>query len=269
VPRLSVYLITHNEERYLPSCLAAVRDIADQIVVLDDGSTDRTVALARQNGAEVRVRPFDDFGPQKNAALAFTTGEWVLNLDADERITPELAREIRSVVDADGPADGYYLRREVLYLGSRLRFGGAAADWVLRLTRREKTRFSLTPVHAFIEMDGRTGRLRGACDHVKYDNLSQHLAVIDRYTETLAAARIARRRTFAAWHLLRVPWELCYRLIFRLGILDGRPGIIWGTMAAFYAFLKSAKTWRGHRTAAALDLEAAPPHVSPAEELTD
>lgn len=250
MPRLSVYIITHNEERHLPACLEAVAKIADEIVVLDDGSTDRTVAIAKAAGACVEHRPFDDFGPQKNAALALTTGEWVLNLDADERVTPPLAREIRSVVDGNGPADGYFLRREVLYLGSRLRFGGAGADWVLRLTRRERTRFSTVPVHAFIELDGggRTARLRGGVDHVKYESLSQHLAVIDRYTDTIAAANARRGRRFAAWHLVRVPWELLYRLIVRGGVLDGRAGIIWAAMAAFYSFLKYAKTWNGSGT---------------------
>lgn len=243
MPSLSVYLITHNEERHLASCLAAVREIADEIIVLDDGSTDRTVEIARGLGARVEYRPFDDFGPQKNAALAYTTGDWVLNLDADERVTPELADEMRAVVDANGPADGYYIRREVLYLGARLRFGGAGSDWVLRLTRRDRTRFNLTPVHAAIELDGTTARLRGACGHVKYDAMSEHLTAMNRYTDVIGAAKRAKGKTFQPWHILRIPWELFYRLVIRGAILDGRAGLIWAGMASFYAFLKYAKAW--------------------------
>lgn len=243
MPRLSVYIITHHEERHIAACIEAVKGVADEIVVVDDGSTDRTVKIASGLGAQVHYRPFDDFGPQKNAALGFTTGEWVLNLDADERVTPELAREIRAVVDADGPADGYYIRREVLYLGSPLRFGGAGADWVLRLTRRTRTRFSLVPVHAAIELEGRTERLDGACGHVKYEALSEHVAAMNRYTDVIGAAKRSQGRGFRSWHVLRIPYELFYRLIIRGGLLDGRAGVIWAGMASFYAFLKYAKAW--------------------------
>ena len=243
-PRLSAFLITHDEERHLGDCLASLRGLADEIVVLDDGSRDRTPAIAREAGARVEVRPFDDFGHQKQAALELARGDWVLSIDADERVTPELAREISSVVESASPADGYWIRRDLLYLGKRLRHGGTESDWVLRLARRERARFELVPVHERILVDGRTERLRAPMEHVKYRTLAEHLATMNRYTDVIADEKRRKGRRFSAWHLARVPWELLVRLVFRLGILDGRAGVIHAAMASFYAFLKYAKMWR-------------------------
>ncbi len=243
--RLSVVVIVHNEERSLSECLASVRDLAEEIVVLDDGSTDATVEIARAAGARVEHRPFDDFGHQKQAALALATEDWVLSIDADERVTPELARDVRRVLDANGPADGYWVRRDLYYLGARLRFGGTGSDWVLRLARRACARFELLPVHEHLLVEGRTERLHGALAHVKYECLSEHVAVMNRYTDVIAARKASRGGRFHIWHLARIPWELFQRLVLRLGILDGRAGVVWAGMSAFYAFLKYAKMWRG------------------------
>jgi glycosyltransferase involved in cell wall biosynthesis len=242
-PRLSAFLIVHNEERNLGDCLASLRDLADEVVVLDDGSSDSTVEIARRAGARVEYRPFDGFGMQKQAALSLAQGEWVLSLDADERVTPELADEIRSIVATPGGVDGYWVRRELIYLGARLRFGGTGRDWVLRLARRAKTHVSPRPIHEHLVVAGPTARLRGTIRHIKYQSLSEHIAAMDRYTTVIAAERAQRGSRFHAWHFLRVPWELFARLVLRVGILDGLPGIIHATMASYYAFLKYAKLW--------------------------
>ena len=211
--------------------------------MLDDGSRDATVAIARAAGARVEHRPFDDFGHQKQAALELTRGEWVLSIDADERVTPALAAEIRSVIAVDGGPNGYRVRRELLYLGRHLRYGGAGADWVVRLARRGPTRVAPRPVHEHMEVDGRVGRLRGTLLHYKYRTLSEHLATIDRYTTLIAERKRARGATFHVWHVLRIGWELFSRLVLRLGLLDGRAGVLHAAMASFYAFLKYAKLW--------------------------
>jgi glycosyltransferase involved in cell wall biosynthesis len=243
-PRLSAFLIVHNEERHLAECLASLRGVADEVIVLDDGSSDATVEIARQAAARVAHRPFDDFGHQKQAALELATTEWVLSIDADERVTPELGRAIGAVIAADGPADGYWLRRQTIYLGARLRFGGAGADWVLRLARRARVRFEPLRVHERMVVDGRTARLRGVLDHHKYRALNEHIAAMTRYTDLVAAQKRAKGKNFHGWHLLRIPLELFTRLVLRLGVLDGRPGVIFAAMASFYGFLKYAKLWR-------------------------
>ena len=233
----------HDEERHIGECLATLAGLVDEIVVLDDGSRDATVAIARAAGARVEHRPFDDFGHQKQAALELTRGDWVLSIDADERVTPALASEIRAVLAHDEGPNGYWIRREILYLGARLRFGGAGSDWVLRLARRGAAHFALLPVHERLEVDGRTGRLRGTLLHHKYRTLSEHLATMDRYTTVIGAEKRARGRVFRGWHVLRLGWELFARLVLRLGVLDGRAGVIHAAMASFYAFLKYAKLW--------------------------
>lgn len=243
-PLLSVILIVHNEEVHLDACLASVREIADEIIVLDDGSTDATASIAKRHGALVSIRPFDDFGRQKQAALELATGTWILSVDADERVTPTLARDIARVIRRDDAADGYWVRRTMVYLGQRLRFGGAGSEWILRLARRDRTRFAPLAVHEHLIVEGRMERLSGALDHLKYHSLREHIDTINRYTELAAARKRDAGRRFSATHVLRIPWEMFSRLILRLGVLDGRAGIIHAAMAAFYAFVQYAKLWR-------------------------
>jgi len=244
-PRLSVFLIVHDEERHLPECLASLAGLADEIVVLDDGSTDATVRIARAAGARVEHRAFDDFGHQKQAALELTTGDWVFSIDADERVSPELARALRDAIAAASPCDGYRVRREVIYLGSPLRYGGMGSEWVLRLARRARSRFELLPVHEHLLVDGPVARLTGTLRHVKYERLAEHVAQLNRYTDLASLRLRGKGRRFRLLHLLRIPFEIWSRLIFKMGILDGRPGVIWAAMAGFYSFLKYAKLWTG------------------------
>lgn len=238
---LSAILIVQNEEAYLAECLASLAGIADEIVVLDGGSTDRSVAIAEAHGARVQHRPFDDFGRQKQAALELAMGDWVLSIDADERLTPALAREITAVIADSSSLDGYSIRRELVYLGKRLRYGGTGNDWVLRLARRHAVHFSDSAVHERMILDGTEGRLRGTMDHVKYRSIAEHVQTIDHYTTLIAKDRHASGERFSMLHAFRLPAEMWSRLILKGGILDGRIGVIHAAMSAFYAFLKYAK----------------------------
>lgn len=248
-PRLSVFVIVRNEAARLGAALASVSGIADELVVLDSGSTDETVAIARAAGARVATRAFDGYGPQKQAALELCTGEWVLSLDADEAATPALAAEIARVLSGAPAASGYAVRRELWYLGRRLRFGGAGRDWVLRLARRERARFSPDPIHERLLVDGPIGRLRGGLEHRKYARLSEHVEAMNRYTDLIARQKAARGERFRARHLARIPVELLVRLVLRGGLLDGRAGLVYAAMASYYAFLKYAKLWPSPPTA--------------------
>lgn len=243
-PHLSAVIITHNEARRLGACLGSLRGVADETIVVDDGSTDGTVEIARAANARLSHRAFDNFGAQKQAALDLASGDWVLSIDSDERITPELALEIARVTRLRGAADGYWIRRRLIYLGRVLRYGGTGSDWVLRLARRGSATFSAKAIHESMLVKGRTRRLDSVIEHVKYESLREHVATINRYTEIIAREKRDGGARFHVWHLLRIPAELWKRTVFQLGFLDGRPGIIHAGMAAFYGFLKHAKLWR-------------------------
>src|SRR5882672_7460839 len=141
MPKLSAYLIVKNEARDLPACLDSLKGLADEFVVVDDESSDRTPELCRERGAKVFSKKLDGYGSQKQYALEHCTGDWAFSIDADERVTPALAREISEIVSQNSGTAGYLVPRQMYFLGQRLRFGGVGQDWVLRFFRREKGRY--------------------------------------------------------------------------------------------------------------------------------
>jgi len=241
---LSAVLITRNEEANLPGCLASLQGLADEIVILDSESTDGTVAVGEAAGARVVGHRFDGFGAAKQRALELATGTWVLSVDADERVTPALAEEIRAVLASGSAAAGYEIRRDVYFIGRRLRFGGMGNDWVLRLFRRAGASFSRAPVHEHVEIAGRTARLRGALEHHAYRTLAEHVEKMNRYTDIQARMKSERGVRYRNWMWVRLPWEVFVRCVLRLGVLDGTAGVIFATMSAYSAWLRYAKTWR-------------------------
>ena len=240
---LSAVLITRNEEANLPACLASLAGLAEEIVILDSESTDRTVAVGEAAGARVVRHRFDGFGAAKQRALELATGTWVLSVDADERVTPALAAEIRRVLASGPAASGFLVRRDVYFLGRCLRFGGMGNDWVLRLFRRDGARFSLSPVHERVEVSGRLARLAGTLEHHAYRTLAEHVEKMNRYTDIQARMKAARGVRYRNWMWVRLPWEVFARCVLRLGVLDGTAGIIFATMSAYSAWLRYAKTW--------------------------
>jgi glycosyltransferase involved in cell wall biosynthesis len=241
VKRLSAVLITKDEARDLPACLESLRALAPEIVVVDGGSADGTVELARRAGARVEHRDFDAYAAQKQAALDLATGDWVLSIDADERLSPELAAEVRAVLEADGPADGYELPYEVRFLGRRLRFGGLGSERHLRLFRRGRGRFVGGALHEGIALDGTARRLRGRVIHLPYRDVDEYLDKLARYTTFAARKRFERGVRATPLHHLLPFWELFARLILRGGILDGRAGVVWAGLSAFHTWLKYVK----------------------------
>jgi glycosyltransferase involved in cell wall biosynthesis len=241
---LSAVLITRNEQANLPGCLASLRGLADEIVVLDSQSTDETVAIAKAAGARVAEHRFEGYGAAKQQALEMASGSWVLSVDADERVTPALAEEIRRMLASVPDANGFLVRRQVLFLGRRLRFGGMGNDWVLRLFRREGARFATMPVHEHVEIRGRPRKLRATLEHHAYRSLAEHVEKMNRYTDIQAAMKEEHGVRYRTWMLVRLPWEVFARCVLRLGVLDGTPGIIFAIMSAYSAWLKYAKTWK-------------------------
>ena len=248
--RLSVIVITRNAARHIGACLRSV-DFADEIIVLDSGSTDDTVALARACGARVETTAdWPGFGPQKNRALALARGEWVLSLDADERLTPELAGEIRDVLAAPAHA-AYDMPRLSSFCGRYMRHGGWWPDRVLRLFRRASARFTDATVHEKVLTQGSIGHLRWHVLHETHADLDEAIAKINRYSTDSALAMYARgRRASLAAAVGHGAWTFIRMYFLRLGLLDGRHGLLLASVTAMGSYARYAKLMLLHESAA-------------------
>jgi glycosyltransferase involved in cell wall biosynthesis len=236
---ISTVVITKNEERNLPRCLASVRSFSQEIVVVDSGSTDGTVRVAADAGARVIPQEWMGYGRQKQFALEQARSPWVFSIDADEEVSPELAAEIGRL---DFAADGYFVARRVWYLGRWIRHGTWNPDWVMRLFRRDRAHFTPESVHERVELRGRPARLRWPLYHYSYRDVAHHMAKINEQT-SLSAAQMAERGRHAGWIKLALSpgWEFFRCYVLRRGFQDGSAGLVVAKLHAYYHFLKYAK----------------------------
>ena len=248
--KLTVTVITHNESSHIASALASVA-WADEIVVIDSHSSDDTASIARQHGARVETRDWPGYGAQKNHAAERASHDWILSLDADERITPALGEEIRALLQRGPEAQAYRVRRVSQYLQRWVRSTDWYPDWQRRLYDRRHARWNVRRVHESLEIDGRLEDLRGEMLHHPYETISEHLATIDRYT-TLAAEEWANQgRRATAWQAFVHPRLAFLRnYVLRRGFRDGQVGLLVSLLNSYYVFLKYAKLIERQRAAA-------------------
>jgi glycosyltransferase involved in cell wall biosynthesis len=252
---LSVVIITLNEEANLARTLASVA-WADEIVVLDSGSTDNTRQIAESFRARFFVEPWRGFAAQKNSALAKATGDWILSLDADEEVEPALADEIRSVLSANPPASSFSIPRKNFFLGRWMRYGGFYPDRKLRLFRRGAAQFEDRLVHEDVQVAGTTATLQCHLLHYAYPTLDSYLEHMNRYSSLGAEMKLNSRRSggFSFMDIVVRPrLTFLYNYILRLGFLDGREGLLLHLYHANYVSWKYAKIWeqsRGSRRSA-------------------
>jgi glycosyltransferase involved in cell wall biosynthesis len=245
---LSVCIVTHNEEANIARTLESVKDIADEVVILDSHSTDNTVAIARSRGAKVFIEDWKGFAVQKNSALAKASGEWILSLDADEEVNPELAAGIKVVLKSDPSdqkLDGYYMARRNLYLKRWIKHGGYYPDRKLRLVKRSLAKFELRAVHEDMKLSGPTGLLRGDLIHHAYPDLEGFIEHANRYS-SLGAKMVAdeRRVGFSVTNIVFRPLvRFFYNYVMRGGFLDGREGLLVHLTHAAYVSWKFSKAW--------------------------
>lgn len=246
---LSVAIITLNEERNIRACLDSVK-WADEIVVCDSGSTDRTVAVAGEHGARTFQDEWRGFAGHKNLAVERCSHPWVLALDADERVTPVLRQEIEAVLTDPEARDGYLVPRRSYFLGEWIRGCGWYPDETIRLFRRHRGRFAERAVHEAVEVSGRVGRLTAPLDHFTYDSISAFLQRMDRYS-TLAAEELHRAgRSARPTDLLARPaWTFLRMFLLQEGWREGWRGLVLSGLYAGYAFSKYAKLWELGRRA--------------------
>lgn len=245
---LSVVVITLNEEANIGRVLESVRQ-ADERIVLDCGSTDRTVEIARALKAKTFTEPWKGYSAQKNSAIDKATGDWVLSLDADESVEPELMDEIRRVIEQNLPVDGFYIPRKNYFLGRWIRHGGFYPDRKLRLFRRGRGRFGERPVHEVIQVDGSIGTLNHALIHNAYPTLEGYIQHMNRYSSLGAEIAVAQGRgRFSLLNIVINPVAtFMYNYLFRLGLLDGREGLLLNLYHSAYVSWKYAKAWERER----------------------
>jgi glycosyltransferase involved in cell wall biosynthesis len=240
---LSAVLITKDEEERLPDALASV-GFCDEIVVVDAGSTDRTRDIAAAAGARVVVNtPWPGYAAQRNVALSAARHDWVLCLDADERVTPGLRDEIQAArAGGFAPYDGYRMPRVAFYLGRWIRGTDWYPDRQLRLFDRRKGRWQETLIHESVRVQGRVGRLSGELEHYTYRDVSHHLRAIDQYTTLWAQQAYAEgRRAGALTAFVHGALSFARNYVLRGGVLLGGAGLVVSTLNAYYTFVKMAK----------------------------
>jgi glycosyltransferase involved in cell wall biosynthesis len=251
---LSVVVITRNEEANLARCLESVA-WADERIVVDSGSTDRTLDIARQLRASLYEEAWKGYAGQKNSAIAKASCDWVLSLDADEAVLPELAENIRRVVGADEKIAGYFMSRRNLFLGRWIRHGGFYPDRKLRLFRRGKGEFVERAVHETMRVDGPTAILEGDLIHHAYPSLTGYIETMNRYSSLGGEVALKNGRTsrsFAGFLIntyYRPGLNLTWNYIFRGGFLDGREGFLLHLYHNVYVSWKYAKAWEAARNA--------------------
>ena len=266
---LSVVIITHNEEANIGRTLASVQSlVADgrgEIIVVDSGSSDRTVEIAKSHGAKVFVETWKGYAAQKNSAIEKAAGEWILSVDADEEVEQDLASLIAFVISPQtrqpkkellaaihGPRisraeiRGYWMRRRNKFLGKWIQHGGYWPDPKLRLFRKGAGAFENRAVHEDAQLSGKTARLLdGALIHHSYPTLTDYIDHMNRYSslgaEMVAAKRSARFSVFNI--VMRPAATFVYNYVFRLGFLDGREGLLLHLYHAVYVSWKYAKAW--------------------------
>jgi glycosyltransferase involved in cell wall biosynthesis len=254
--RISVCIVAFNEEANITRTLQSVQGIADEIILVDSHSTDRTVEHAKAIGAKVYIEDWKGFAAQKNSANAKATCDWILSLDADEEVSPELVASIQELRKPDQPEptfDGFFMARRNLYMGRWIKHGGYYPDRKLRLIRRALAKFELREVHEDMKLPGNTGLLKGDLIHHAYPKLEGFIDHANHYS-TLSAQMVVKERPvgFSLFNIIvRPSFRFFYNYIFRGGFLDGREGLLVHMNHSAYVSWKYAKAWELSKAARA------------------
>jgi len=243
-PKISGAIIARNEEENI---LEAVLSLffADQIIVADTGSSDRTIEIAERAGAEVYKIKFEGFGKTKNKALEFCKGEWVFFLDADERVSEDLAKNIMKAAADNSNTAGFIANRLTYFLGKPVRHSGWHPDYVLRFFRREKGKISSRLVHESVIVDGPVGNLDGLLIHYSYKNIEQYLDKMNEYSSLSAKEMFGSGRKFRFVDFISRPVSVFLKMfIFKAGFLDGFNGFLLAVLSSYHVLIKYAKLQR-------------------------
>jgi glycosyltransferase involved in cell wall biosynthesis len=239
---ISVVIITYNEEKRLEAALKSVADFASEIVVVDRFSDDDTVKVAKKYTELVFQRKWTNFADQKNFANSKTSFPWILSLDADERVSPELREEILQLKEGEPDCSGFSMPRQTYYLGRWIRHGGWYPDRKLRLFQKSSAHWEGEYVHESLVIEGKVKNLAGSLHHFTYRNIRDHLERINRFSELGAQKLYAKKKKCRWYHLAVVPFLNFLKAYFwRAGFLDGFAGFVVSTLHGYSVFIRYAK----------------------------
>lgn len=243
--KVSVYVIAYNDEPNMRACLESVAGWADELIVVDSHSTDKTAAVAQEFTDKVYQVDFKGFGELRNQALSFCSNEWVFSLDSDERMTPELREEIRQVLTLGPEADAYFVPRKNFFLGRWIRHCGWYPDYRQpQLFRKSRFRYRQELVHESFDCDGRVSHLRQPALQYPFRDIDHYIAKQDRYSDLMARRMVEQGHQFSACQMVTHPFGAFFKMYLqRMGFLDGMPGLILSGLYAYYTFMKYAKVW--------------------------
>ncbi len=242
---LSVTIITLNEEENIRDCLESVK-WADEIIVIDSESTDKTVDICKEYTEKIYLeREWHGFGKQKNLCIEKAKGPWILNIDADERITPELKKEVEHVLSGgQGRYSGFYIPRKSFFIGKWIRYCGWYPDYNLRLFRKDKGRFSERLVHESVELKEKAGYLKNPLEHYTYKSIGDYLLRAEKYSKLAAEEMLKNGKTVNYFDILLRPLSTFLKMfILKRGFLEGYRGLILSYLYASYTLSKYAKLW--------------------------
>lgn len=240
---LSLFVITKNSEATLGTCLQSVQGLADEIIVVDSFSSDGTLKVAQKYGAKIYQREFINFQDQKQFALDKCTCKWVLNLDDDEALSPELKKEISLIISKKVKAKLFSLTEQVTFLGRKMKYSGLTGYTKERFAYREGARYTGGPVHEKLFNDGPIKCLKNYYYHTPYTSIEQYFDKFNRYTTLGAQKLFEGGRKFNFFYLFRQPVDFIKIYIFRRAFLDGIQGFLWAWLSSTYPTVKYAKLW--------------------------
>lgn len=241
--KLSLFVITKNSEAMLSACLKSVQGLADEIIIVDSYSVDKTLDIAKQYGALIFQREFTNFQDQKQFALNKCSGEWVLNLDSDEELSPELKKEISKTINKKPKCKLFSLTEQVTFLGRKMKYSGLTGYTKKRLALRAGAKYIGGPVHEKLFNDGPKGCLKSYYYHIPYNSIEQFFDKFNRYTTLGAQKLLESGKKFHILNLIRQPFDFIKIYFFHLGFLDGIHGFLWAWLSSTYPTVKYAKLW--------------------------
>ena len=241
--KLSFFIITKNSEETLDDCLKSVQGLADEIILVDSFSTDKTLDIAKQYNAKIYQREFTNFQDQKQFALDKCSCEWVLNLDSDEELSPELKKEISKVINTKTKYKLFSLKEQVTFLGRQMKYSGLTGFTKERLALRLGAKYIGGPVHEKLFNDGPKGCLKSYYHHTPYTSIEQYFDKFNRYTTLGAQKLFDSGKKFNFLYLFRQPVDFIKIYIFRRAFLDGIQGFLWAWFSSTYPTVKYAKLW--------------------------